>query len=199
MKPRQEVHWTTGFGAIWGDGSSVDEKVRTTFSCGDVVPRSRVLLRSLRTLYRYLHLLRQSVRVFLGPGLPGQSWGRLVEMSPDPAITPFRVVIDRYRIVVKAALPNQRHDLSRVSSFALKAVGQERRYMLCFRREGEIRDPWYDPPSDIIYIDYSIEESSTVLQLLQSGERLVLELKIQDGSFWVELWTDWKQRTGSAA
>ncbi|REJ76407.1 MAG: hypothetical protein DWQ47_12435 [Acidobacteria bacterium] len=57
-----------------------------------------------------------------------------------------------------------------------------------FRRKSKINNPYYDRKNDVLYIDFSIEETSAVLQLLESKKPANLELKNQDGRIWVELY-----------
>jgi len=112
-------------------------------------------------------------------------------MKQYPEKTPFKVTIESYRVILKAILPYQPHHLHLVSSITLAAKGSTRKYSLEFRREREINDPTYDSLNDVIHIDFSIEETTAVLELLKTEPQPILELKDELGQIRVELSTGW--------
>jgi hypothetical protein len=97
------------------------------------------------------------------------------------------VFVAGYKIILKSAKPYHEHFFNLVSTIELRAKDSPRVYALTFRRQNEIKEPEYDKLNDIVFIDFSIEETAAVILLLESGKKIRLELKKQEGRVWVEL------------
>jgi len=104
---------------------------------------------------------------------------------------PFKVWVVNYRIILKAARPHYAYCFNLVSSVSLTTTGEQGTPTKCalfFRRANDIQDPQYDTLNDRVTIDFAIEETSAVIQLLQSHKKICLEMKIQDERVYVDLY-----------
>ncbi len=104
---------------------------------------------------------------------------------------PFKAQVVSYRVLLKSARPNHPYCLNLVSTVNLTTKGNQGTPTNCalfFRRANDIQDPQYDKLNDRVTIDFSIEESAAVIQLLQSHRNVIIEMKIQDERVYVDLY-----------